>query len=150
MDYPSFVEGMTESEYRKHFELVYCQGPLPTFDGIQVRFRKVQFDHAFFESSSSKAKDDVFSMERAKRMDWVKIALADASADLRVGYNKRLRRPATDRRVAIIKGNFVVIIRIIGEEKAEFVTCFVASIWTLQKIRKNSKWPRKEKSDNEP
>lgn len=145
MDYPPFLEGKTEAEYRTHFESVYCQGPLPTFDGIQVRFRKNDFDHAFFESSSPKSKDDVFSAERSKRIDWIKTALADASADLRVGYDNQLRRLATDRRVAIVKGNFVAIIRIIGEEKAEFVTCYIASTWTLQKIRKSPKWPRKKK-----
>lgn len=148
MDYPPFLEGKTEAEYRTLFESVYCRGPLPTFDGIQVRFRKDDFDHAFFESSSPKSKDDVFSTERAKRIEWIKIALADASADLRVGYDSQLRQPATDRRVAIVKGNFVVIIRIIRERRAEFVTCYVATTWTLQKIRKSPKWPRKKKTQD--
>lgn len=149
MDYPPFLEGLSEQQYREHFVATYCQDALLTFDGISVRFRKRDFAHAFFESSSPTRKDDIFSPQRAKRMDWVKIALSDPSADIRVGYDNFRRRPATDRRVAIMKGNFVVIIRLTDRDKAEFVTCYVADSRSLNLIRKSAKWPRKpaEKPD---
>lgn len=141
MDYPPLVTNATEAEFRVHFERVYCQGPIETFDGIQVRFRKSQFDHAFFESK--KAKDDTFSLSRAERIDWIKAALLDNGADLRVGWDNQRRCSARDRRVAIVKGNYVLIIRLLGSSKsAEFVTAFVADSSTIQKIRKSSKWPR--------
>ena len=143
MNFPPFLEGLSEQEYREHFVATYCKDAILTFDGIAVRFRKRHFEHAFFESSSPAKKDDTFSLERAKRMDWVKIALNDPSADIRVGYDNLRRRPATDRRVAIVKGNFVVIIRLTDTDKAEFVTCYVADSKSLSLIRKSAKWPRK-------
>jgi len=147
VEYPPLLKLASEREYREHFFREYCSGALPTFDGVMVRFRRRDFDHAFFESSSPKSKDDTFSDHsggRAERMDWVKAALSDPSADLRVGYDNRRRQKDKSRRVAIVKGNFVVIIRLTDTMKAEFVTCFVANTWTLQKIRKSSKWPREK------
>ena len=67
-------------------------------------------------------------------MDWVKCALNDPGADIRFGYDNKLRCDATDRRVAIVCGNFVVIIRIVREKQAEFVTCYLADSGTIQKI----------------
>ncbi len=144
VEYPPFLELDSEDDYRKHFHNEYCAGPIPTFDGIMVRFRKRDFDHAFFESSSAKSKDDTFSDDRAKRMDWVKLALSDPSADIRVGYDNKLRQDDFARRVAIVKGNFIVIIRIVRDKQAEFVTCYVATSWTMQKIKKSRKWPREQ------
>ena len=152
VEYPPLLKLASEREYREHFYREYCSGALPTFDGIMVRFRKRDFDHAFFESSSPKSKDDTFSDHsggRAERMDWVKSALGDPSADLRVGYDNRLRKKDESRRVAIVKGNFVVIIRLTDTKKAEFVTCYVAGTRTLQLIRKSSKWPRQKPSKPE-
>jgi len=54
MSYPPLLSYQTIGEYRAHFERVYCQGPIVTFDGIAVRFRKEDFDHAFFESKNAK------------------------------------------------------------------------------------------------
>ncbi len=144
VEYPPHLELDSEDEYREYFHTVYCGGPLETFDGIMVRFRKRDFGHAFFESSSAKSKDDVFSDDRAKRMHWVKLALSDPGADIRVGYDNQLRQDDFARRVAIVKGNFVVIIRIVRDKQAEFVTCYVATSWTMQKIKKSRKWPREE------
>ncbi|MFN7290172.1 MAG: hypothetical protein ACK5YR_12275 [Pirellula sp.] len=150
VEYPPLLILSSQDEYREHFHTVFCAGPLLTFDDISVRFRKRDFDHAFFESSSPKSKDDTFSQKRAERMDWVKCALNDPGADIRVGYDNKLRCEATDRRVAIVCGNFVVIIRIIKEKQAEFVTCYLADSWTIQKIKKSKKWPReKEKPSAE-
>lgn len=141
MAYPPLVHYGTEQEYRAHFEGEYCKGTIPTFDGIAVRFRKRMFDHCFFESVH--AKDDTFSLPRAERIDWIKAALQDASADIRVGWDNVRKRPATDRRVAIVKGNYVVIIRLDGPIKAEFVTAFVAEGRTVTQIRTNPKWAKK-------
>lgn len=147
VEYPPLLELDSEDDYRAHFYAEYCSGPTSTFDDIEVRFRRRDFDHAFFESSSPNSKDDTFSDHsggRAERMDWIKFALNDPSADIRCGYDNRLRQKDASRRVAIVKGNFVVIIRLTGNKKAEFVTCYVATTWTLQKIRRSSKWPRQK------
>jgi hypothetical protein len=51
MSLPPLKTFANADECRAHFEAVYCSGPIPAFDGIQVRFRKRDFDHCFFESS---------------------------------------------------------------------------------------------------
>jgi hypothetical protein len=137
MALPPLVQYRTEQEYRQHFEWVYCRGPIETFDGIQVRFRKGMFDHCFFESIH--AKDDTFSKRRAERIDWIKAVLQDANAELREGWDNKKKRPAKDRRVAVVVNSYVVIIRIRGT-KADFVTAFVATGNSIRKIRTNPLW----------
>lgn len=137
--YPPFVHYQTEQEYQDHFERVYCHGPILTFDGLSVRFRKNQFSHCFFESVISR--DDTFSPRRAERIDWVKAALEDRNAELRLGWDNRRKRVANDRRVAIVVQDYVVIVRIVRQPRAEFVTAFVAGGRTLRKIRTNPLWP---------
>ena len=137
--YPPFVHYQTRLEYRDHYERVYCRGPIHTFDGLSVRFRKSQFAHCFFESVTSK--DDTFSPRRAERIDWIKAALDDGNAELRLGWDNRRKRAANDRRVAIVVQDYVVIIRIVRQARAEFVTAFVAGRRTLRMIRTNPLWP---------
>lgn len=137
MPYPLLVQYQTELEYRRHFERVYCRGLITTFDGIQVRFRRNMFDHCFFESVNTK--DDTFSQQRAERIDWIKAVLQDNNAELREGWDNRRKQSAKDRRVAIVVGNYVVIIRIRGN-KADFVTAFIAGGRSIQKIRTNPVW----------
>lgn len=137
LDYPPLVQYSSEQQYRTHFERVYCRGAIATFDGVAVRFRKTQFFHCFFESLV--AKDDTFSQKRAERVDWIKATLQDPTAELRVGWDNQKKRPAKDRRVAIVRGNYVVIIRLRGR-KADFVTAFVAEGRSIAKIRTNPLW----------
>ncbi|MGV6816915.1 MAG: hypothetical protein ACWA44_06550 [Thiotrichales bacterium] len=138
MAYPPLVHYATEQEYRAHFERVYCAGKITTFDGIAVRFRKRMFDHCFYESVQQK--DDTFSAQRAQRIDWIRAALEDPNAELRLGWNNMKKQPAHDRRVAIVVDSYVVIIRIYNETRAEFVTAFVAGRRTITRIRTNPMW----------
>ena len=141
MPYPPLLRFETEWEYRLHFEQVYCRGALATFDGIAVRFEKKDFDHCFYESSNRNGVKDRFSTLRAERMDWIKTALQDDQAGLFVGWDSRRRRYDHGRRVALVMGNYVVVIRITGPMKARFVTAFVAdSQRTLDKIRRSPRW----------
>lgn len=138
MAYPPLVHYPTEQEYRAHFEREYCHEAIKTFDDIQVRFRKSQFDHCFFESMHSK--DDTFSPQRAERIDWIKAALEDPNAEHRLGWDNKKKRPVNNRRVAIVVNNYVVIIRLYRVDRAEFVTAFVADQRTISKIRSNPIW----------
>lgn len=142
MPYPDLVNYETEQNYREHFERVYCRGALTCFDGVSVRFYKGDFDHCFFESSQRNGVKDTFSILRSERIDWIKAALQDGQADLFIGYDNKRRRLAHDRRVALVMGNYVVIIRFTGTAQARFVTAYVAdSHRTLQKIRSGTRWP---------
>ena len=105
----------------------------------QLRFRKSDFDHAFFESKN--AKDDTFSMLRAERMDWIKTALKDPNSDRFVGWNNRLKRYDNRRRVTVALRNYVVIMGFTNKGAGFFITAFVAdSDRTLSLIRKGPRW----------
>ncbi|RKY06520.1 MAG: hypothetical protein DRP56_07275 [Planctomycetota bacterium] len=139
MAYPPLVKLNSATEYRQHFENIYCRRPIAAFDGIQVRFRKRDFNHCFFETVSDK--DDTFSFKRAERMDWIKAALQDPNSDRFVGWNAKKKQHDQNRRVTLVKDNFVVVIALTGSQKADFITAFVAdSERTLQKIRSSPRW----------
>ena len=135
----------SEDDYRAHFVATYCAGPLTTFDGIEVRFQHRDFDHCCFESDRRTRQKAYFSEVRAKRLDWIKAALEDPGADLRVGWDSLRRCAHKDRRVAIISGNYVVIISLIKPDRARFITAYLADEGnSLQVIKKWPKWPRRQ------
>jgi hypothetical protein len=138
VDYPPLLKSKTAAEYRSYYESNYCRCPIKTFDGIEVRFRKRDFNHCFFESVETK--DDTFSIERAERLLWIKAALQDSSAELYIGWDNRKKKLTDGRRVAIVFGNYVVIIVLTGKLKADFVTAFIAGDSSLSKIRNSPKW----------
>jgi len=139
--FPPLVYYRTEAEYRTHFEHVYCQHAVITFDGIAVRFRKECFDHCFCESTRRNQVKDAFSSQRAERIDWIKATLKDPNAKLHVGWDRKKKRYDRSHRVAVLAGNYVVVIRMSGNRAAQFVTAYVAdSASTLDKIKKNPNW----------
>ena len=147
MSYPPLATYRTEAEYRLHFDQVYCRGSIKTFDGILVRFRKSIFEHCFFESSRRDKSKDTFSIKRAERIDWIKRALCDPDSERYVGWDKRRKRYNRSRRVTIVMGNYVVVIKLTGTGKADFVTAFLADTHrsmgrpsTIDLIRRGPKW----------
>jgi len=141
MAYPPLVQYATEQEYREHFERVYCSGPIETHDGIKVRFRKHRFGHDFFEQSRRDGIKDVFSRKRAERIDWIRAALEDTGAVFYAGWDKKHHRVDHSHRVVVVVNDYVVVIRLTGAKKAEFVTAFVAdNPHTLAKITGGAKW----------
>lgn len=147
MAYPPLLVLATATEYRAHFENVYCRCPVLTFDGIAVRFRKQSFNHCFFESTRRDGVKDLFSTKRAERIDWIKAALQDPTAERYCGWNKTKRRYDRSRRVTIVMGNYVVVIAITGPRIADFITAYVADPptssgrpSTIDQIRSGPKW----------
>ena len=141
MKYQSLIQYQTVDEYRKHYEKIYCRQPVTTFDGIVVRFRKNRFSHCFFESSRRNKVKDKFSIQRAERIDWIKTALEDPEAELYVGWDGKKKQCDKRRRVSLVAEDYVVVIRLSGIKKAQFVTAYVAdSLSTLQKIKGSPKW----------
>jgi hypothetical protein len=83
----------------------------------------------------------VFSIQRAERIDWIKATLEDPNADLHVGWDGKKKRYDRSHRVALVLGDYVVIIRLGGNKKAQFVTAYVAdNLRTLAKIKGSPKW----------
>ncbi len=148
MSYPSLLCLANETAYRAHFESVYCLGPVATFDGIKVRFRKRDFDHCCFESSQHDKRKDQFSTKRAERLDWIQAALQDPNSERYQGWDKKNKRYDTTRRVTLVMGDYVVVIAMKTPDQADFVTAYVADtptrpgrLSTVDQIRKGPKWP---------
>jgi len=143
MAYPPPLILNSPDEYRKYFEDHYCSQKIHTFDKIRVLFPRGAFDHAFYESSNRRrVNKDVFSDKRAQRMPWIKVALTDASAELYCGWDKKRKCVASNRRVAIVVRDYVVIIETKSTDKAFFITAFIADQQVLNKIRLNPKWQK--------
>jgi len=139
--YPPLVQYETVDEYRAHYERVYCRQPITTFDGIAVRFRKSRFNHCFYESTRRNQVKDTFSTQRAERINWIKAALQDPNAELYVGWNGKKKRYDQSHRVALVIGDYIVVIRLSGKQNAQFVTAYVAdSPSTIAKIKRSPKW----------
>lgn len=140
MPAPPLLRLDSEEDYRQRFHSFYCSGPLTTFDGISVRFRKSDFDHAFFESSKRDGIKDRFSRQRAERMAWIQYALAWSGVELHFGWNKSTNRIDRTRRVAIVEDH-VTIIRVYKPNRADFVTAYVADVpSTMALIRQKPVW----------
>lgn len=132
----------TEEEYRTLFESTYCNPskPIITHDGITVSFHKSKFDHAFFESVNRKKADkSQFSVARAERILWIKQTLEDASSKLYVGWDKSKKTYDKSHRVAVVQGDYVVVINILNATKAVFVTAYRADN-SISKIKSSPEW----------
>lgn len=141
--YAPLVEYPDQDSYRAHFERVYCVGPLVTFDGIRVRFRKGRFWHAFFESPGRDQVKSRFSLERARHIDWIKAALQDPAAELYAGWDRERKRYDGSRRVAVVSGCYVVVIALKASDKGDFITAFLVSdARALQRLRSSPRWLR--------
>lgn len=138
---PNLVYLSTEDEYKKHFVDKYCKKELITFDGISVKFYEDQFEHAFYESSNKKKRNkDVFSIDRATRIDWIEYVLKNPKAELHLGWDRDKKVYNKDRRVAIISPeDYVVIIRLNNNNKAKFITAYYADN-SSSEIRKMPFW----------
>jgi hypothetical protein len=139
--YPPLLQLPDEAAYRARFEAIYCAGAVTTFDGIAVRFQKRDFDHCFFESSRRNRIKDTFSHLRAERLEWIAVALQDATADRFQGWDRDSKTYDKTRRVTLVCGNYVVVIALIGATAARFITAYVANTSrTLAKLKTSPKW----------
>lgn len=116
---------MSESELRQIWKDTYCSCDIETFDKVQVRFYEDMFDHSFYESSGRLNNDkSILSFNRLEKIYWIKDTLQDPDAILKKGWDSDNKCPFKDRRVAIVKDNYVVIIRFVGLLRAKFVTAY--------------------------
>ena len=138
---PPLLNLADEASYRAHYERTLCRGGIFTHDGIPVFFRREEFDHAFFESSTRRGENDVFSPVRAERMDWIAAALADPGAQRFQGWLKRERRHDPTRRVTVVI--IALSKRRDGRLKANFITCYRADN-SIGKIIGAPLWTRED------
>ena len=126
MDYRRIKpQNYTKEQLRELWRVEYCEQPVYTFDHVRVSFYEDMFDHAFYESEDRKRKDkSILSYNRLEKIYWIKATLQDENAILKKGWDNQSKAYFKDRRVAIVKCNYVVIIRFTGFLKAKFVTAF--------------------------
>ncbi len=137
------AEELREKEMRKLWKEEYCISEIETFDGVKVKFFEDMFDHCFFESDNRKKKDkSILSLNRLEKILWIKDTLQDGDALLKKGWNTQEKEHYKDRRVAIVKGNYVVIIRFTGLLKAKLVTAYEKN--NIENILKGPDFERSE------
>lgn len=118
-------EETREAEMRKIWYDEYCIENIETFDSVKVKFYEDMFDHCFYESANRKEKDkSILSLNRLEKMLWIKDTLQDGDAILKKGWDNYHKNYYPNRRVAIVKENYVVIIRFTGILKAKLVTAY--------------------------
>ncbi len=141
----TILELKTKQEYKEYYIEEYCNKQIYTFSGILVKFYQNQFEHAFFESANHQKRDkSIFSIERAKRMNWIKQVLEDKNSEIYIGWDRDKKKYNPTRRVSIISPeNYVVVINMITLNKAKFITAYPASYTTAKKIRQAPKWQNK-------
>ena len=140
---------MTEEELRNLWKEEYCDpnNPIHTFDKVLVKFHERMFDHCFYESNNRKAKDkSILSLNRLEKMLWIKETLQDPEAILKKGWDRDKKSYDNTRRVAFVKGNYVVVIRFTGVLKASFVTAYEhQEDGNINKILESPNWQKEAK-----
>ncbi|MDP4268178.1 MAG: hypothetical protein Q8880_12165 [Bacteroidota bacterium] len=115
----------SEEELRKIWKEEYCEKDIYTFDNVIVEFHENQFDHLFYESYSRIKKDkSILSLNRLEKILWIKDVLQDNTAILKKGWDNIKKVYYEDRRVAIVKNNYIVIICFTGLLKATIVSAY--------------------------
>lgn len=141
-------QNLSEEELRGIWKEKYCDNDIITFDNVTIKCYEDMFDHIFFESLDRKEKDkSIISFNRLEKIYWIKDTLEDNSAILKKGWDTKNKEYYKDRRVAIVKGNYVVIIRFTGYLKAKITTAYEKddpeNILKSPDFDKNSKYLKK-------
>lgn len=139
------VRDYPEDELRELWRKEYCRKVINTFDGIRVKFYDSNFDHAFYETTQEKRnarkkdKKNQLSSVRLSRMLWIRDVLQDPDADLYEGYENKRKTYNHNKRVAVVKNNYIVVIELQKNGTATFITAYVADE-SIGKIRQSPKW----------
>ncbi|MBL0882116.1 MAG: hypothetical protein IBJ16_01995 [Chitinophagaceae bacterium] len=130
-----------EAAYRQLFLKTYCHpATIHTYDGIRVQFHQDMFNHCFFESQNRLIGDkSVFSLVRAERILWIRDTLMDPTSVLKQGWLKATKTYDNTRRVAIVQGDYVVVILLINPNLARFITAYKADN-SIGKILQSPNW----------
>lgn len=128
-------------EFKEIWKTQYCAAPIETFDSVMVHFYENMFEHVFFESADRIQGDkSILSLNRLEKILWIKAALQDPEAILKTGWDKSTKSYLNNRRISIVKGNYVVVIMFTGFLKAKLITAFEKS--DITKIIKSPDFDR--------
>ncbi len=133
--------------YRKIYLDEYVRAEVRDWDGRRVLFRAMNFNHAFSESSDYRLAagihDVEFSLLRAQRIYWIKLALVaqdvriEVLAQQRRDDRGRMRRRRT---LVVLENRYVVVLEPCSTEGFEFqfITAFVADKSYMDRIRRGA------------
>ena len=132
----------TEDQLREIWSKEYCEQTIITFDDIEVKFYSNMFDHCFYESANRQARDkSILSLNRLEKIYWIKDTLADPTSIRKQGWDRNNKTYNNSRRVNLVKGNYIVVIRIYANKKAKFVTAYeINNDYNLKKIKDSPDW----------
>lgn len=132
----------SEEELREIWSEEYCNAPIITFDDIEVKFFSSMFDHCFFESDNRKEKDkSILSLNRLEKIYWIKETLQDPESIRKKGWDRNKKTYTDSSRVNLVKGNYIVVIKIFSKNKARFITAYeVNNDENLEKIKNSPDW----------
>lgn len=135
---------LTEEELREIWFETYCAGDVMIFtlDGVLVKFYEDQFDHCFYESANRRKRDkSILSYNRLEKIYWIKDTLEDPDAILNSGWLRDQQTYNNSRRLALVKENYVVVIRFTKAEKAKFITAYeITDAESLEKVIASPDW----------
>ncbi len=130
------VQYDTIAEYRRHFCDRYCTSHIETFDKIPVLFEPDDFDHAFYEGDAK----ELFSRQRAERIDWIDWALDGEFTRPVCGWDSHRWRPDWNRRVSLVDDDYVVVVEFIPSGCLRFVTAYIATPERVRRLRRLPRW----------
>lgn len=142
MTYGELLELSDSAEYKKRYQVEYCDRYIYTHDGIKVRFYEDVFEHAFYKNKNKREGDkSIFCFDRAKRMLWIKKALMDTKLTIYQGWDSKKKTTSKDRRVCLVsQDGYVVVISMHQRIKktAKFITAFICDDQdVINKIKSN-------------
>lgn len=146
------TDEQVKEKYRDIFLTTYVKTPggdeiiITDWNGNRILFSPFTFDHAFSEASdyrfSGEVHDIPFSPDRARRILWIKEALAVSAGTIERRHQVRRdsRNRLKRRRVLlVVEEKYVIILEETDKGKAlSFVTAFPANTSYLKKIREDS------------
>lgn len=136
MAYKKIKPPFDEAQLREIWRTEYCEQIIKTFDDIVVQFYESMFNHCFYESANRFTKDkSILSYNRLEKIYWIKEALQDPDAVLKVGWDAKNKTYDGSRRITVVKDNYIVVIIVFSPTKARFVTAYeVDAEENLEKI----------------
>lgn len=151
------IKGETDQElkekYRDIFLSTYVKTPggddiiVKDWNENRILFSPLSFDHAFSEASnyrfSAGVHDVPFSRDRARRVLWIKEALAASAGTIerrhQVRKDDRGRMKKRRRVLVVLEEKYVIILEETEKDKTlNFITAFPANRFYLEKIRGES------------
>lgn len=131
--------------YRDIYMREYVNADVRDWRGRRVLFHRFTFEHAFSGATNYRTAAGVhdveLSLSRARRIYWIKKALAAEDVDVDVIGQTRQDsrgRPRLRRTLIVLDNRYVVVLQLAKRDgfDFEFVTAFVASVAYLQEIRR--------------